>query len=478
LQNYGAVSTTSAFSYTGQPAATAGAISVSIIQDDQNGFYLQIVNSVSSGTGSVDLGLVYTGPTDSGLLVRIQNNPSDSYLWTNNQGRFKWSWSAGTTTGLVLGPIGAIIGLQQFQFDFTLYSWTGVTSVHVIPGTPAALETTTLSTPPFTFSLVRVSCACGQPGVTDPYFKQCDPSAGNSGCCTFDCHYQPTTKLCNSSSDPCTAPSYCTGASTTCPPMQVATTCVCQTPYYGPGCTSVRCDLLVNCASCSNHTQCAFCCDSQTCLTANQTCSATMPRSCPVCNCQNNGTCSCGACICAPGTGGVNCASVVDCTGSLVPAGGVPKKMDVCGVCGGNGTSCLGCNGKPFGPTNDVCGVCGGNGSSCYNPCETGQCGDCISTTGCGWCSDNGNCYKVNSNTTTCSLKSSCPGLNVAEIAAISAGALVGIIIAAAVIAALVGVGGKKGYDYYMANRADMTQASNNPLYNAGNLTGTNPLHG
>ena len=52
---------------------------------------------------------------------------------------------------------------------------------------------------------------------------------------------------------------------------------------------------------------------------------------------------------------------------------------DVCGVFGGDGTSCLDCAGIPFGgKTIDACGVCGGNGTSC-NPCGDGtmNCLDC-----------------------------------------------------------------------------------------------------
>ena len=37
--------------------------------------------------------------------------------------------------------------------------------------------------------------------------------------------------------------------------------------------------------------------------------------------------------------------------------------MDVCGVCGGNGKSCIGCSGEADGSVVDVCGVCGGDGA-------------------------------------------------------------------------------------------------------------------
>ncbi|MCB0336490.1 MAG: hypothetical protein KDD62_09290, partial [Bdellovibrionales bacterium] len=48
------------------------------------------------------------------------------------------------------------------------------------------------------------------------------------------------------------------------------------------------------------------------------------------------------------------------------------KTVDACGICGGDGSSCLDCEGVPFGTTNiDSCGVCGGNNT----------CVDCKGTT-------------------------------------------------------------------------------------------------
>jgi rRNA maturation protein Nop10 len=44
-------------------------------------------------------------------------------------------------------------------------------------------------------------------------------------------------------------------------------------------------------------------------------------------------------------------------------------QRDVCSVCGGNGTSCLGCDGLVWShKENDICGVCGGDTSTCV-PC-------------------------------------------------------------------------------------------------------------
>jgi hypothetical protein len=63
----------------------------------------------------------------------------------------------------------------------------------------------------------------------------------------------------------------------------------------------------------------------------------------------------CGVC----GGDGSSCA---DCLG--VPNG--PAVVDICNICGGDGTSCLDCAGVPFGPSRlDTCGVCAGDNSTC-----------------------------------------------------------------------------------------------------------------
>lgn len=63
----------------------------------------------------------------------------------------------------------------------------------------------------------------------------------------------------------------------------------------------------------------------------------------------------CGVC----GGDGSSCA---DCLG--IPNGGAA--IDICNICNGDGQSCLDCAGVPFGPSRlDVCGVCGGDNSTC-----------------------------------------------------------------------------------------------------------------
>lgn len=58
------------------------------------------MNGAPSGSnGYVDLGITYTGAADSALVVRVQNNPSDSYLWDGANGRFKVSNCRRDSTG-------------------------------------------------------------------------------------------------------------------------------------------------------------------------------------------------------------------------------------------------------------------------------------------------------------------------------------------------------------------------------------------
>ena len=82
-----------------------------------------------------------------------------------------------------------------------------------------------------------------------------------------------------------------------------------------------------------------------------------------------NGTCplvpdSSNSVIDVCGVCGGNGTTCLDCAG--VPNGSAVN--DVCGLCGGDGTTCLDCAGVPFGTAQlDVCGVCNGDGSSCLD---------------------------------------------------------------------------------------------------------------
>jgi len=59
---------------------------------------------------------------------------------------------------------------------------------------------------------------------------------------------------------------------------------------------------------------------------------------------------------------------VFGCDGVL----GGKNVFDACGVCGGDGTTCVDCAGVPNGKKQmDVCGICGGEGNSCNYFCDT-----------------------------------------------------------------------------------------------------------
>jgi len=64
-------------------------------------------------------------------------------------------------------------------------------------------------------------------------------------------------------------------------------------------------------------------------------------------------------------------------------------------------------------------------------------------------------------------------------VAGITAGAAAGIAIGGAAAVGLIGFGGKKGYDIWQAHAQTMNSGvSNNPLYEASENSGTNPLYG
>jgi len=493
LQNYyGTQSSTSSdfsFSQKGIPNASPATMTISIVQDDQNGFYLQIVNGPPSGSGSgyVDMGVTYSGPSDPNLLLRVQNDPSSSgdyYSWENYQGKFTWSWSGDSTTGTVIGPISAVLGMELFSFSFQIFSISGIDTIKVM----SPKKNFTVPSDMTSFTISRISCHCGDGNPdNDPLLKKCDYNydLSNSFCCNHFCQIDPASTICENSTSDCTLPSYCSGTNTSCPPLQTIKDCSCDPPFYGPNCTKVRCDLVTNCSGCNYYNECSWCCDggnSQSCVPKGS-CNLPYPIKCPECkhdyNCFN-GTCNCGNCTCFPGYGLDNCSSIIDCTGKPVPPGQKPKSVDVCGVCGGNGTECLGCNGVPFGEQYDACGVCGGNGTECFNPCPGTDCGSCTSSHNCGWCLNDKTCYLtsysscVGGLTIDCSLLLS-PG----AIAGVSLGAagIAGIAIGAAVFVGISSYGAKKGYDVWKNRRANIEGASTNPLYHDGGRSGVNPFH-
>jgi fibro-slime domain-containing protein len=65
-----------------------------------------------------------------------------------------------------------------------------------------------------------------------------------------------------------------------------------------------------------------------------------------------------------------------------------------------------------------------------------------------------------------------------AAVAAITAGAIAGIVIGAVAAAALIGFGGKAAYDYLARAQSPISGVHPNPLYTASSSTGTNPTYG
>jgi len=69
-------------------------------------------------------------------------------------------------------------------------------------------------------------------------------------------------------------------------------------------------------------------------------------------------------------------------------------------------------------------------------------------------------------------------GLTTAQAAGIGAGIIAVIVIAAVATVIFLGVGGKKGYDYWKARNKGMGSVLNNPLYEEkASAQGTNPLY-
>jgi len=257
------------------------------------------------------------------------------------------------------------------------------------------------------------------------------------------------------------------------------------------------CDTLTkDCAQCASNPDCGWCCNSTSptgggsCMSGSSAgalppnvCNSWSYHNC-VFNCSDsgcvNGKCACDKCQCAIGFGGPSCNATLGCDGTLNG-----PKIDICGVCGGNGTTCLGCNGQPFGPKYDNCGVCGGDGTSCFAQCNL-DCNGCFHAEQCQWCPSQKKCMSKDTFHHSCTDTSSgnvaqCtkPLLTSKQILAVSlsAGIIAAIVIAAVIIAALIGFGGKKGYDYYMANKGNLHDGQVSPIYKDPGNKGTNPFY-
>jgi hypothetical protein len=469
------------FSYSGMPHAADHMITITLIQDISNSFYLQIVNgNPNNENGFLDLFVQYNGPYVSNIGFPVQNNPppSDYYNWINSSGNFIWKWSSGTT-GIVLGPLQAIPAMQPFSFDFFISNYSGLTGIQLYSNNNNPIFISTISQG-LKFSIQRVSCSCGTGNITDPTLEECDYTNPGASCCAQNCLFKPSLSECGKPSNDCEYPTYCNGSSSYCPPV-INVTCnqsnSCPPHHFGENCENVICSFFNSCSSCNEQSGCLWCCTSSVSLCIPSKQNSSCPSIASSCNCSGgcgSGTCNCGKCVCPPTIHGKNCNETLACNGKLYPIGDPNiTKVDVCGFCGGNGTECLGCNGVPFGERKDICGVCGGNGESCYDPCSLQKdCIDCLDITECAWCPSTKNCSKKTNTTTECSnlytSQSQCysGGINPAILgASIGAGVIAAISIGSIVFVGAAGYTSKKGYEHWKKKMSGTSGVINNPLY-------------
>jgi hypothetical protein len=165
--------------------------------------------------------------------------------------------------------------------------------------------------------------------------------------------------------------------------------------------------------------------------------------------------------------------------------------LDVCSVCGGNGTSCIGCDGIPnSGLVYDRCGICGGDGTTCYSRCDFVDCNECTRYgEGCVWCNslpDGQKCYDSSApGAPSCDAEpaqapAACPNFweNLSTLEqGLTIGAIAGIVIGAVAGVAFLTYGGKKGYDYWAKQRGLTGEVHNSPLYQDRGQQGTNPFY-
>jgi len=181
-------------------------------------------------------------------------------------------------------------------------------------------------------------------------------------------------------------------------------------------------------------------------------------------------------------TATIETATLIQCIGCS--ATNTSLIVDLCGVCGGNGTLCLGCDGLPYPDSTplkfDQCGVCGGNNDSCIgcdgvvNGAQLDACGICNGTnTTCVGCDGLANSGKVVDNCGVCGGNNQCQVTG--AIVGLATVATVGIV--AGIIAIIILVSGAAAVAVAQSNlvEAESTLTAN-PLYVAAKKTYTNPL--
>jgi len=159
---------------------------------------------------------------------------------------------------------------------------------------------------------------------------------------------------------------------------------------------------------------------------------------------------------------GGNNTACLGCDGLLTPPDPLdptvqPKELDACGLCGGNGQTCVDCNNVTNGGNQtDICGVCGGNGASCLG-CDGIPYGAALNS--CGMCGQP---------------NSACTASTV--VIALVTTAAIGIVIAAAALLFLIGEGAVMARaDAALFEEEAVLQ--DNPLYEEAKRKFDNPLY-
>jgi len=448
--------------------------------DSQNLISLVIhVAYHTDGTGgSLSLQLLTTGLDPTGGQLIVQDDPSgytgnidfpDTFIWNNGQGAFRFKWGPTTSDGAVISPISVVGSSQATCFLPSIISYSNINSWTVLSWDQGTTSFSSLS-----LGLTETPSICTYQCSNVCFLQsQCVGCANNPNCV-----WCQDSQKCLQSTDP---------AAKTCGQQYANQNCPCSLSNQ-------------TCADCLNNpNNCGWCCSGgqSYCLSGASTGPTTTPSSgacgqwsfgntgCLASNCTPScvvGDCVCGKCICPIGYGGPTCNETVGCDGVI----GSGKVIDVCGICGGNGTSCLGCDGIPFGKTYDICGVCGGNGTSCWTKCPFTDCNVCNLGEDCLWCADSstgvGQCVNtLNGGQCPSNLQSvsNCAAfkLTVGEAVGLSVGIIVLIVGLIVLCLILAGVGGKLGYDYMLKHRKGMATAQSNPLYSNEGREGVNPMY-
>ncbi len=109
--------------------------------------------------------------------------------WYNGEGAFYWSWPAGFTDGLVLGPLDLTSATGALDMKWTLSKSGGISSWTIV--TPGLnLSPQPINIVGETVHIYRTSCTCGNRIVEG--VEQCD----GGPCCTSSCTFALNNVIC------------------------------------------------------------------------------------------------------------------------------------------------------------------------------------------------------------------------------------------------------------------------------------------